>query len=99
MRAFTFDATRAVRFGSGISSELSDDVAALLGRRVLVVVDAGISRLGLAEPCMASLRRAGAAVSVFGGVLPEPPDKNVEAAATERARDGERGDPGQDDRY
>lgn len=38
-------------------------------------------RLGLAEPFIKSLQRAGANVSVFDGVSPEPPDSNVETAA------------------
>lgn len=80
MRPFTFHSTRAVWFGPAISSAPSNDIAGLLGPRVILVTDAGIIRLGLADPFIAALRKAGAIVSVFDSVLPEPPDENVHRA-------------------
>ncbi|GEN61476.1 alcohol dehydrogenase [Acetobacter nitrogenifigens DSM 23921 = NBRC 105050] len=59
---------------------MPDGVAALLGPRILIVIDATIHSLGLADPFIASLHAAGSAVSLFDGVSPEPPDSNVEIA-------------------
>lgn len=81
MRSFTFHATPTICFGAGLAASGAQDLRALLGERVLVVTDAGIRRLGLADPLIAGLQHAGCQVHVFDEVLPEPPEKNVEAAA------------------
>ncbi|WP_225032201.1 iron-containing alcohol dehydrogenase [Paraburkholderia sp. XV] len=81
MRPFTIHATKAIWFGPGIAGTPSLHIASLLGPRVIVVTDAGITRLRLADPFIAALEKAGATVAVFDSVLPEPPDMNVETAA------------------
>ena len=78
---FTIQSTKTVLFGPGITKALPNSVASTLGRRVLVVTDAAIRHLGLVDPFLAALRSAGVELTIFDGVLPEPPRENVEAAA------------------
>lgn len=54
-------------------------------RRVMVVTDMGVRRAGLADPVLASLTEAGFAVTVFDGVVADPPEAIVHACA-EQAR-------------
>ena len=53
------------------------------GRRVLLVTDAGLIQAGLLEPVQRSLAAAGFAITVFDGVVADPPDDVVRACAAE----------------
>lgn len=77
---FAFHTTPAVRFGPGVSSALADLAGPRLGPRVLVVTDAGVRGLGLAEPALAGLR-ATAELAVFDAVEADPSRATVMAAA------------------
>lgn len=68
--------TRIV-FGPGALNELGDEAKQLAMRRPLVVTDPGVVACGLAEQVLAAARRAGLAPSLFGGVDPNPVEKNV----------------------
>lgn len=50
-------------------------------RRVMLVTDMGVRRAGLLDPVRASLEAAGFAVTVFDGVVADPPEAIVLAAA------------------
>ncbi|WP_163596293.1 iron-containing alcohol dehydrogenase, partial [Klebsiella pneumoniae] len=49
-------------------------------RRVLIVTDPGIIRLGLLDAVLPGFARLGLAVEVYGQVLADPPEAVVEAA-------------------
>ena len=84
---FTFATTHRIVFAPGAAAELAAHAGAILGPRILVVTDAGLMRLGLVEPALASLR-AGASVEMFDAVEADPSRATVEAAAA-RAREME----------
>lgn len=67
--------TRIV-FGAGSLSTLPDHARAH-GKRALVVCDAGVAKLGLAERVKAALDKAGIAAAIFDKVDPNPVEKNV----------------------
>lgn len=65
--------------GAGCVNELGNKVAELGGKRVLLVTDAMLVKLGMAAQIEAILKDAGLEVVLFGGAEPNPTDKNVEA--------------------
>lgn len=89
MNPFAFNTTKSIVFRPGAAAELGVIAAKALGPRVLLVTDPGITRLGLAEPAIASLRLAGLAVTVYDHVEADPPLNvlldAVEAAGKHRA--------------
>ncbi|NCU21779.1 iron-containing alcohol dehydrogenase [Candidatus Falkowbacteria bacterium] len=68
MTPFAFSTARTVVFRPGAAADLAALAGGLLGARPLLVTDAGIMRLGLVDAALASLRAAGAEVSVFDAV-------------------------------
>jgi alcohol dehydrogenase class IV len=64
-------------FGAGALSVLPDYVAGLGKKRALVVCDAGVVKVGIAEKVRATLEAAGIAAKVFDAVDPNPVEKNV----------------------
>lgn len=70
-----------VVFGRGAVDETGSHVAALGGRQVALVTDAGLVATGLADRVTASLIAAGLAVDQFDGVHVEPTDGSLRAAA------------------
>lgn len=77
--AFSFNTTAGLRFEAGAAARLGDIAGARLGPRVLVVTDAGVRRLGLADAALASLAEA-AEVVVFDAVEADPSLATVGAA-------------------
>jgi len=69
---FSFNTSPAIRCGKGLSSQIGGLAGALLGQRILFVTDKGLVKLGLSEPCIASLVSAGADVCVFDAIEPDP---------------------------
>lgn len=65
--------------GAGCVNELGKKVAQLGGKRVLLVTDAMLVKLGMAGQVESILKDAGLEVVLFGGAEPNPTDKNVEA--------------------
>ncbi|WP_319796403.1 iron-containing alcohol dehydrogenase [Acidisoma cellulosilyticum] len=59
--------------------------ARFAARRVMVVTDMGVRRAGLADPVLTSLTEAGFTVTVFDGVVADPPEAIVHDCA-EQAR-------------
>jgi alcohol dehydrogenase class IV len=72
-------------FGSGAIQRIGEIAAQRLGGRVTLVTDAGLVRAGVLEPALAALQAAGLAVSVYDGIVADPPDSIV-LAAVENAR-------------
>jgi alcohol dehydrogenase class IV len=79
MRSFTFNTAPRIMFGEGALARIGEIAAAQLGRRVLLVTDPGLVKLGLVDPAMASLEAAGMAVSIFSDVEADPPEAVVMA--------------------
>jgi alcohol dehydrogenase class IV len=76
---FEFRSPGLIRFGQGVFGDLGAQAAGMGFKNVLIVCDAGIRKLGLADKAVDSLRAAGVNAAVFDGVDPEPLDRNVEA--------------------
>ena len=64
--------------GPGSSARLGETVAGLGHRRILVVTDAVITRLGLMKPLLDALTRGGSAFVVFDEVPPDAPIPSIE---------------------
>src|SRR5579863_8241761 len=77
-------------FGAGAVRTVGDHVKRAGARRALVVCDAGVARVGIAERVRALLEEAGVAAAVFADVDPNPVEKNVvDGVAAYRAHGAE----------
>jgi alcohol dehydrogenase class IV len=72
MKPFVFSTTAQVIYRDGAAGEIGSLARARLGDKVLFVTDPGLTKLGLCEPALQSLRAAGAAVTLFDSVEPDP---------------------------
>lgn len=72
MNPFIFNTTKSILCRSGAAAELDRHAGAILGPRILVVTDPGLRRLGLPDPAVAALRRAGHEVTIFDAVEADP---------------------------
>ncbi|CUA88626.1 Alcohol dehydrogenase, class IV [Chelatococcus sambhunathii] len=91
MHPFTFSTAKTVVFGAGSIAQIGDIVRDQLGARVILVTDRGIVDAKLHEGALASLAAAGIAVTIFDGVMADPPEKVVLAAAEQARREGVQG--------
>ncbi|MGK0466360.1 MAG: alcohol dehydrogenase [Clostridium sp.] len=66
--------------GQGSVNEVGGHIKSLGGNKVLIVTDAMLVKLGMAEKVKGILVEAGLEVVVFDGAQPNPTDLNVEAA-------------------
>jgi alcohol dehydrogenase class IV len=73
MNPFVFNTTKSIVFRPGAAADMGAIAAPALGQHALLVTDPGITRLGLAEPAIASLRLAGTAVTIYDHVEADPP--------------------------
>lgn len=78
---FTFNTVQSVVFGEGQARNAGPLAAARGWRKVLLVTDPGIMKIGLARSTLDSLREAGLDLSVYAGVEADPPEAVVLAAA------------------
>lgn len=81
MQGFTFNTAPAILFGSGAAGKLGEVAASRGWRRTLVVTDAGLVRSGLVAPALGALAEAGITAVSFDGVVADPPEAVVIAAA------------------
>ncbi|WP_420860545.1 iron-containing alcohol dehydrogenase [Algirhabdus cladophorae] len=81
MTGFTFNTTPSVRMGAGLFNTLGDVVAPLVQGRVLLVTDAGMIATGFVEKATQSLVKAGLEPVIYDGVLADPPEAVIHAAA------------------
>ncbi|MEL6706630.1 MAG: iron-containing alcohol dehydrogenase, partial [Bacteroidota bacterium] len=88
MTPFVFNTTPSIVFEDGAAARMGALAAKLLGPRVLLVTDAGIMKLGLADAAVDSLRDAGCTVSLFDAVEADPSRATVDLAIA-AARDNE----------
>jgi len=66
--------------GQGSVNEVGNHIKSLEGNKVLIVTDAMLAKLGMAEKVKGILEEAGLEVVIFDGAQPNPTDLNVEAA-------------------
>lgn len=64
--------------GAGSSKEAGAQAKSLGASKVLIVTDAGISALGIADTIKGYVKAAGLSAVIFDGAEPNPTDKNVE---------------------
>ncbi|HWA45080.1 MAG TPA: iron-containing alcohol dehydrogenase [Hypericibacter adhaerens] len=86
MKPFNFNTAPRIVFGEGSLARIGEITAAQLGKRVLLVTDPGLIKVGLIEPALMSLEAAGVAVSLFSDVEADPPE-HVVMACTKVAQD------------
>ncbi|MFP1630405.1 iron-containing alcohol dehydrogenase [Zhengella sp. ZM62] len=86
MTPFTFNTTKSIVFRNGAAAELAETAGGLLGQSVLLVTDPGLRALGLCDPAIDSLERAGHAVTVYDKVEADPSRATL-MAATQAARE------------
>jgi alcohol dehydrogenase class IV len=79
---WTFHCAGQIVFGAHAADQLGELAGRAGVRRVLLVTDPVLVRVGLAEAVQAPLRRAGVAVELFPGGEPEPSLKAAAAATT-----------------
>lgn len=70
-----------VVFGKDAVKKLPDMLKEYEAKSVMVVYDAGVKMAGIAEKVLAEVEKAGAKVTVFDGVIPNPTNEVVEEAA------------------
>ena len=67
-----------ILFGRGVALKVSEPLEQLGAKRVLVVTDPGVIKVGLVEPILERLRAAGVAYEVYDGVVPDPTVQDVD---------------------
>src|SRR4051812_10370433 len=72
MTPFAFNTTREIIFGSGSSASIGPRAGSMLGKRVLLVTDPGIRKLGLIDHAISSFAAQGIGVVVFDAVEADP---------------------------
>ncbi|WP_457587674.1 iron-containing alcohol dehydrogenase [Ensifer canadensis] len=80
MMPFSFSTTKSVVFRRGAARDIDAVAGALLGPRILLVTDPGVSRLGLYNPALEALRRHGKTVVLFDAVEADPSVGTLQAA-------------------
>lgn len=79
--AFNFNTVPSIISAPGAIKRLGEIAPPKLGRRVLLVTDAGLVAAGIIEPALAALRAAGVETALFDQVTADPPEDCVLAAA------------------
>ena len=78
---FMFGIPSFVHFGEGVSQKLGEMAAGMGAKRAFVVYDKGVKAAGIVDGLIASLKTAGVDAIEYDGVLPNPPDTQIEEAA------------------
>ena len=80
MTPFSFNTTKSLVFEPGAASRLAEAAGETLGTACLFVTDPELRRLGLSDPAVASLSKAGLDVTVFDEVEADPSRETLLAA-------------------
>lgn len=86
-KLYSFRLPRKILFGVGSFKRLGVEAESLGGRKLLLVTDRNLIRIGLAEEARIMLEERGFLVEVYGEVEAEPRIENAERIA-EKAREG-----------
>ena len=80
-RTFDFVLPTKIIFGPGTVGQAAGELAALGGKRPVVVTDKGVATAGITGRILAALSDIKMEYTVYDGVEPNPKDVNVEACA------------------
>ena len=83
MNPFEFTLPTKILFGPGCVKKLAEEIAAIGGKKPLVITDPGIRKAGIDRIVTDLLDEAGIPYGLFDGVEANPKDVNAEAAARE----------------
>jgi alcohol dehydrogenase class IV len=84
----TWSFPTTIVFGAGAVATVADQVKRIGGKRALVVCDAGVVKVGIAERVRSILEKGGVPAAVFDKVDPNPVEQNVfDGVAAYRAHD------------
>ena len=72
MNPFVFNTTKSVVFENGAAVRIVALAGGLLGKACLLITDPGLRKLGLCDPCIDALEKAGHQVTVFDDVEADP---------------------------
>ncbi len=67
-------------FGEGAAQQTGEKAKGLGMTKVMLVCDKGVRGSGVVDPIVENLKQAGMAVTIYDGVLPDPPDTVVDEA-------------------
>jgi alcohol dehydrogenase len=76
-RTFGFYIPTVTLMGVGSSKETGEQVKALGAKKVLIVCDAGVFKMGLADQIKGHIEAAGVEALIYPGAEPNPTEKNV----------------------
>ncbi|MCI8992828.1 MAG: iron-containing alcohol dehydrogenase [Eubacterium sp.] len=91
MKSFTISAKTPFRFGVGTALEAAAKFQELGCKKVFVVLDPGIEKLGLHKGVFASMEEAGIEMKVYDNVMPDPTDVAINEAGEKYKAAGCRG--------
>ncbi len=83
MNPFEFTLPTKIIFGPGCVKQLAEEIAAIGGKKPLIITDPGIRGAGIDRIVTDLLEEAGIEYGLFDGVEANPKDVNAEAAARE----------------
>ena len=69
---FYFNTSPGIRFGVGSVQKSSDELVSLLGKRVMIITDKVLTKLGLFEPLLKEINLLGAISFIFDSVESDP---------------------------
>ena len=72
MNPFVFNTTKSVVFENGAAVRIAELAGSLLGEACLLITDPGLRQLGLCDPCIDALEKAGHQVTIFDEVEADP---------------------------
>jgi len=85
-RVDVFRIPTRIMFGRGVALKVNEPLEQVGAKRVLVVTDPGVIKVGLVEPILERLRAAGIAYEIYDGVVPDPTVQDVDRCY-ERAKE------------
>lgn len=77
MNNFVFQTAGSIIQEFGATSRLGEIASGIGMKRVLLISDPGILKIGLLDTALAGLRKGGVEAAVFAEVLPDPPVSNI----------------------
>ncbi len=78
--AFAFRTAMNIKCGSGVVDSLGSEVKQMGFSRVLFVTDPGLSKAGVSDRGISSLKQSGIDVALFDAIEPNPKDTSIEKA-------------------
>ena len=76
-QTFGFFIPSVTLLGLGCSKEAGEQAKALGATKLLIVTDAGLAKMGVADTIKGYVEAAGLQAAIYPGAEPNPTDKNV----------------------